>query len=660
MARGLTRAQIGVTEEMVQAFGDIVFELSHNHQIRVGDPIRELDFDAIEKQRAALGLSDAEIADRIGLTRDQVLYIRTVVERRRFRTGHYQRLLELGGGKRFRMERFTPHEERFGYSDAALELRAAMNFDPALVRKYVAEGWWRDDTLAKWLARWAAATPDAPAIQIGGNAISYRELAAQVSRLMAGLGGLGIGRGDVVAVQLANLPEFLISFLAITGLGGVMTTLHMPYRGTEIETLLAHSTARAVICMGRVGDFAAGELMVSLRGKLPSLDHVITVGDPPAGAVAWADLASGERGLDDSERAVASDPFLLLYTSGTTAAPKGVPLSYHNMLSNARVGVPEHKLAADDVILSAAPYSHLFGLYSFQLALCAGTCCLLLPAFSPSGLVEAIAQGRPTALFTAPAHIAACIGGGLFDDADLSSLKLAVVSGSALPAALARDFDARLVEGRVTQLWGMTETQAGLYTRPDDPIDIAATGVGRPSPGTEVRVAEEGGTVAGAGREGELQVRGPLLFPGYLDNPAANEAAFTEDGWFRTGDLAVIDEHGNVSITGRLKDIINRGGVKYNPIDVEELLVDHPKIAQAAIVPVADDVLGERACCFVTLRQPGDGVSLDELCTYLLENNIAKNKLPEFLEVVDEMPLTPTRKIIKGRLKRTATQTRAC
>ena len=654
MARGLTRAQIGVTEAMVEAFGDAVFELSHNKQVRVGDPIRERDFDAVERQRAALGLSDAEIAARIGLTREQVLYIRTAMERRRFRTGHYPRLFDLGGGRRFRMERFTPHAERPGYSDAALGLRDAMRFDPERVEKYVAEGWWRDDTLARWLARWAEATPDAPAIRSAGDAIGYGELAARVARLRSGLAGLGIGRGDVVAMQLPNLPEFLVGLLAVTGLGGVVTTLHMPYRAAEIETLLAHGRARAVICLAEAGDFAAGELMVSLRAKLPLLDHVVTVGDPPPGALAWTDLAAGGGDPGAAGQAVASDPFLLLYTSGTTAAPKGVPLSYHSMLGNARAGIAEHRLAADDVILSAAPYSHLFGLYSFHLALCAGACSLLLPAFSPPALVEAIARGRPTALFTAPAHIAACIDGGLLDGADLSSLRLAVVSGSALPATLARDFDARLGRGRLTQLWGMTETQAGLYTRPDDPIDVAAAGAGRPSPGTEIRVVAEDGAVAAAGREGELQIRGPLLFPGYFDNPAATAAAFTADGWFRTGDLAVIDEAGNVAITGRLKDVINRGGVKYNPADVEAMLAAHPKIAQVAIVPVPDAVLGERACCFVTLRRPQAAVSLEELCAHLLDNGIAKNKLPEFLEVVDEMPLTPTRKVIKGRLRRSA------
>jgi acyl-coenzyme A synthetase/AMP-(fatty) acid ligase len=351
---------------------------------------------------------------------------------------------------------------------------------------------------------------------------------------------------------------------------------------------------------------------------------------------------------------VASDPFLLLFTSGTTSAPKAVPLSYHNMLSNARLGAPEHKLTAADAILSAAPFTHLFGLYSFHVALSVGACNVLLPAFTPPDLAATIAAGRPTALWTAPAHVAACLGMGLFDQHDLTSLKLAIISGSACPPELAHAFAAKAPGCAVTQLWGMTETQGALYTRPGDPLDVSANSAGRPSPGTEVRVADAEDRPLPPGAEGELQVRGCLLFPGYYGNPAANAAAFTADGWFRSGDLAMQDEAGNVRITGRIKDVINRGGVKYNPLDVEALLDKHPQVAQSAIVPMPDPILGEKACAFVVAK-PGAAPTLAELCNYLIEHGIAKIKLPERLEIIDEMPLTPTRKIIKGRLKPTAT-----
>ncbi|MDP6346279.1 MAG: class I adenylate-forming enzyme family protein, partial [Alphaproteobacteria bacterium] len=583
MPRGLTRRQLGVTAETIDSYGQVIFELSHNLQVRHGDPVRELDFTAIAARQADLGLTDRQIADRIGLDEVQVMYIRTVMERRRFRTGHYHRLLELGGGRRFRAERFTPHEDRFQMSEEALRLRAAMAFDPERVRHYVDNGWWAGDTLGGWLARHAEERPERPALLWDGEAMSYGELARRVDSLAGGLHRLGLRKGDVVAVQLPNLPEYLICFLAIARLGAVMTTLYMPHREREFETLLGHSRARAVICLADAGGFAAAACALGLRAGLPNLGWVVALGGAVDGAVPFGDLLDGDPSADAMaiEGPSAADPFLLLYTSGTTASPKAVPHNYHTMLSNARLGLPEHGLGEADILLSAAPFGHLFALYSFHLALCAGAANLLLPAFTPPDLAQAVAAGRPTALFAAPAHIAACIGLGLLEQHDFSSLRLTVLSGSAVPSELARAFAGKLPDCAVTQLWGMTETQAGLYCRPGDGIEVAATSAGGPSPGTEARIVDEDGRALADGEEGELQCRGALLFPGYFDNDDANRAAFTDDGWFRSGDLAVRDAAGNIAITGRIKDIINRGGVKYNPREIEELLDQHHAVQQS-------------------------------------------------------------------------------
>jgi cyclohexanecarboxylate-CoA ligase len=310
------------------------------------------------------------------------------------------------------------------------------------------------------------------------------------------------------------------------------------------------------------------------------------------------------------------------------------------MLGNGRLGAAEHGLTAGDRILCAAPLSHLYGLYSLHCAWALGASTVLLPAFTPPELASAVEKNQPTALWTAPAHLAACRAAGLFDQHDWSSLKMAIVSGSTAAPELVRFFAAKVPGCAVTQLWGMTELQAGLYTRPADPFEMSAATAGRASPGTEVRVSPEG----------ELQVRGPLLFSGYYKNEDYTAQAFTADGWFRSGDLAE-ERNGYFAITGRSKDLINRGGVKFNPLDVELLLDSHPKILQSALVPMPDPILGEKACAFVTLKPGADAVTLNELVDYLLERRIAKNKLPEKLVVIAEMPLTPTRKIIKGRLR---------
>ena len=649
MSRGLSKAQIGVTEAMVESFGETIFRLSHNHQLRRGDPIRLKDFDAIERQRADLGLSDAEISGRIGLSHDQVTFIRNLVERRKIRRNHYQRLLELGGGRRFRAERFTPHEERPGYSEAAMNLRDAMGFDGARAALYLDRGWWSPaDTLSQWLARAASETPDAPAIIGDRQSLSYGELAGRAAALAGGLKALGLGSGDVVAVQLPNRAEYLLSYLAICAIGGVMTTLYVPCRAAEMETLLAHSNARAFIGLDEMGEFKPVQAALDLRDGIPSLEQVIVLGDAPDGACSFAEMASAVP-HDLSDGPVAADPFLLLYTSGTSAQPKGVPLAYQGILGNARLGVPEHGITSGDRILSAAPFGHLYALYSFHLALSAGASTVLLPAFTPPDLARTLEAEAVTVLFAAPAHVAACLGAGLLNADALSRLRLAILSGSAVAPAVAKGLQERMASGHVTQLWGMTETQAGLYTRPGDSIETVAGSAGRPSPGTEVRVVGPDDAVLAAGDEGELHVRGPLLFPGYFNHPDANRDAFSGDGWFRTGDLAVVSADGNVAITGRCKDVINRGGIKYNPRDIEDLLAAHPQIDMAAIVPVPDPVLGERACCCITVA--GDPApTLEAICAYLDENGVAKVGWPERLEVFDAMPLTATRKIIKGKL----------
>ncbi len=653
MARGLTREQIGVTEAMIRTFGEVVFNLSHNYQRREGDPVRLLDWAEIERQREAMGLSDAQIAAKLGLTRNQAMFIRTMEERRRFRTGYYARLLELGGGKRFRLEKFTPHLDRFRYSEAALELRAALAFDPMRVRDYVSRGWWRDDTLTGWLAGHARERPDAPAIVHGENVVSWRALQARAERFAGALYAAGVAKGEVVAVQLPNVAEFLITYLAVCRLGAVLSTIHMPYRATEIESLLKHSRAVAVIGLAQAKDWQPAAAMLALQPTLPDLRTVIALGPRVPGTLSLGEMIDAGDPIDGRtvEPPVAADPFILSYTSGTTAAPKGVPHNYHTLLSNARLSMSEHAVTADDRVLSAAPFTHLYGFYSFHVAMCAGAASVLLPVFTPQDLVSTIARDRPTALWTGPAHIAACRAQGLFEKHDASSLRLAILSGSACPPELVRWFDAALPNCAVTQLWGMTETQAALYSRPTDPIEVSATTAGSVSPGTEARVASAEGGQCARGVEGELQVRGCLLFPGYFNNDEANRTAFTADGWFRSGDLATMDAGGNVAITGRIKDVINRGGVKFNPRDVEDLLDAHPGILQSAIVPMPDPVLGERACAFVTVR-PGAAAqpTLEALCSYLLERGIAKLKLPERLVVVAEMPLTPTRKIVKARL----------
>ena len=646
------RERLGITPEMIEAFGPIIFDLSLNVQDRCGDPVRLLDFAEIERQRAAAGLADHEIAARLGLAADQVTFIRVLLEQRRFKPERYYRLFQLGGGRRFRterdMERDRYNEPQFG-SDG-LAIRNALRFRPEHARRHLEGRHWTADTLITWLQCWVRQTPDAIAIAATDRApVSFGAALDQVERLAAALATLGIRRGDVIAVQLPSTPEFVIIYYAIARVGAVLTTLHVAYGAAEAEPILRHARARAVFCGAASDRSDPPVVFTGLGQRLPTLQHVIVVGPPRPGVLTFETLISSADRAALPPPPVATDVAVMCYTSGTSAAPKAVPHSFQSLLANPKQCLPIFGVKPGDRVLSAAPLSHAFGLYVANVALMGGATFVPLPTFSPSALVHALHYHRPTHLFVAPAHIAALLKTEVLGARQFESLRQVVVSGSYCPPALKRGLEENLANGCVFELWGMTETFAVLLGHPRDPANVRHDWIGRPTPGSESRIADSEGAPLPPNTEGELQVRGCSVFAGYFDNAAANNGIFSEDGWLRTGDLAVMSETGHVRITGRIKDIINRGGVKLNPSDVETLIDQHGAVLQSAIVPVPDPILGERACCCVVLK-PGETLSLDALCTWLQSKGVAKIKWPELLVSIAEMPMTPTRKIIKGAL----------
>ena len=310
----------------------------------------------------------------------------------------------------------TPNQDHFVFSEDALSLRAALAFDPKRAQAYVESGVWRDDTLRSWLQRNAQRKPNAQAVIFAGGVVTYSELEQRVAKIAAGLHGIGVRPGDVVAVQLPNTLEYIESFLAISFLGAVMTTLYLSFRGAELAAQLVHSRAKAMIAPDAIGEFRPPEWALQNRALLPRLANIVVVGEAPAGTIGFEALGNSAAALPtDLPIPDASDPFLLLYTSGTTANPKGVPLNYHQMLTNARFGIGEHDIRPDDIVLSAAPFGHLYALYTVQMALCVGASTLLLPVFTPPEFIKTIETKKPTHLFAGAAHIAACQGAGLLD-----------------------------------------------------------------------------------------------------------------------------------------------------------------------------------------------------------------------------------------------------
>jgi cyclohexanecarboxylate-CoA ligase/acyl-CoA synthetase len=269
--------------------------------------------------------------------------------------------------------------------------------------RFAPETWWREETLRDWVER---VPPGRPAVLGPAGALSYGELHARALALAALLRDRGIGPGDVVAAQLPNGAEFILSYLAAGYVGAVLQTIHMPYRAAEVEPLLRHGCAKAVVCLARTKDFAPAEMMLALQPRVASLRHVIAVGEEvPPGALPFPTTANAAN--EDAFRPKASDRFVLLYTSGTIAAPKGVPIAYKKFLANARLSAAELGITENSVILSAAPFTHLYGLFSVNLALAVGAATAILPVFAPDAFAAALDRYRPTAAFVAPAHMAA-------------------------------------------------------------------------------------------------------------------------------------------------------------------------------------------------------------------------------------------------------------
>jgi len=509
-----------------------------------------------------------------------------------------------------------------------------------------------DDTHWGLIERRAQDTPSGIALLHGGERMSFLQLRERAARLAAGLAALGIGKGDVVAMQLPNIPEFVVTHAAISALGAVTQTVHMAYRRAELGFLLAHSEARAFVCLAHFKDESPATEALALSREISALAHVIALGEKHEGPLFYGDLAASAA-LQRFPEVSADDPFLLLYTSGTTDNPKGVPLDARGFLANARLSVPELEISARDVLLPAAPLSHLYGLWACYLSLYSGAALSLLPVFTPAELAMLVPKHRASCVFAGPAHVKPILDQRLIDAHDFSSVRFVCLSGSTVPPALAEALEAKLAAsgGKTIQLFGMSELQAGSYTRPGDPAKVRHRTAGAAAPGTELRVVDDGDAPVAADAEGRLQVRGAAVFSGYLKNPAATAEAFTGDAWFETGDTARLTAQGELVLTGRVKEIINRGGVKYSPIDVETIIERVPGVARSAIVPYADATLGQRACVFVQVAPGAAAPSLNAITRALDAAGVAKFKWPERLELIDALPLTPTQKVMRGRLR---------
>ena len=493
---------------------------------------------------------------------------------------------------------------------------------------------------------------------------------------------LGVRPGERVAYQLANCLEFVVVSLATLRIGAVCCPLMPIFREREVAFCLRRSGARVLVVPDEArGRNPAAEIASLVReasifhGDLPlRLEHVIVsasgrrshalpVADNDDGAVQWLRLEETlERIAPDAAAldARASDPnaiVQLLFTSGTSGEPKGV-LHRNDVLMRAAAMEVEHLgLGAGDRIYVPSPLAHQTGfLYGMWLAIVMGVPQIVQPVWNPSRALRALNDWDGTFVQAATPFLADLVKAVEDGEPPPAALRIFVATGAAVPRSLA-ERATRILGTAVCGAWGTTESCLGSLSAPGDEAAKVWGTDGRALRGIRLRIADAEGRVLPPGAEGHFEVESPTMFEGYADRPEWTAAAYTPDGWFRTGDLGVLDESGYVRITGRVRDVINRGGEKIPVAEVEQLLSDHPAVAEVAIVAMPDPRLGERACAFVVLRRNGS-LDFERMQHYLDACQVAKHYWPERLEIVAELPRTPSGKVQKYVLRERAASMR--
>jgi acyl-CoA synthetase (AMP-forming)/AMP-acid ligase II len=523
---------------------------------------------------------------------------------------------------------------------------------PAMASRWRGAGLWGDETLATALARWVRTTPDREALTDGTRRLTYRELADGIDRMAARLRALGTGKGDVVTIQLPNWVEFAYVFFALERIGAVAVTVSVDFRSRELEYIMRFADAKMLVCCGEFRSFDHRAMAAGLQSRLPSLVRAAIVrGAPLAGMVTLDDTGdAGGAPAGFAPAATDADAVMrMAFTSGTTGNPKGVMHSHNTTLAAARILNGDLGLSSGDVMLIWLPLGLNWGYLTLVQSVLAGARAVLLDRFRPAAALDLIERERVSYIPTAPASLTSILQEPDLARRDLSSLRIVVSGGASAPVETIRAWR-RAAPGALLELLGMLETGYQAYTRATDDPERVAGSVGVPASHMGLRLVDAGGNDVARGEEGEICCDGPSVHLGYHNNPAANAEAFLPDGWFRSGDLGVIDADGRLRIVGRLKEMINRGGQKFFPREIEEILYTHPKVLYAAVVGVPDARLGERNCLCLVPR-PGEPPTLADLLGFL-GDSIATYKLPERLELFTEFPFTPTGKIQRHALVR--------
>jgi len=513
-------------------------------------------------------------------------------------------------------------------------------------------GLWKDITLGQMLEQTALRLPDKLALVHGERRINYRELFADSERLARRLAATGLRPLDRVVMQIHNVPEFVLTFFALLRIGVIPVMALAPHRHNELGHFVRHAGARALFVSGRVRDFDHRQMADELRPECPTLEQVFVAGDALPGQRSLTrmledDAAPEAAGLP---RVDPGEVALMLLSGGTTALPKLIPRTHNDYVLNAEASGRVARIDESTVMLAILPLGHNYNLASPGILACFanGGTVVLAPGHTAEAVFPLIERHRVTLVPAAVPLVTSWLNSEVPGRHDLGSLRIVQNGGARLAPELRR---------RVREQWGCIPQE--IYGTAEGLINIvpadASDELMMESSGTpvcdedEIKVVDLDGNELPDGEAGELLTRGPYTIRGYYNAPQTNAAAFTPDGFYRMGD--VVRKSGRYLFTeGRRKDLINRGGEKISSDEVENLILKHPAVDACCVVAMPDPVFGEKACAFVVL-QPGGALTLPQLGEFLLAQRIAKFKLPERLEIVERLPVSPAGKILRRELR---------
>ncbi|WP_316519984.1 AMP-binding protein [Kitasatospora brasiliensis] len=513
------------------------------------------------------------------------------------------------------------------------------------------------DTIGENLDRAVRAFPERDALVDRATARrwTYAELAADVDALALGLLELGIAKGDRVGIWAPNCAEWTLTQYATAKLGAILVTVNPAYRAHELEYVLNQAGIRLLVAAERFKTSDYARMIEEVRPRCNELESVLLLGSPAWDAV----LATGKRAdasrLAERQAELApDDPINIQYTSGTTGFPKGATLSHHNILNNGYFVGELLDYSEQDRICIPVPFYHCFGMVMGNLAATSHGACMVIPApsFEPGATLAAVAAERCTSLYGVPTMFIAELADPAFESYDLTSLRTGIMAGSPCPAEVMKEVIGRMGMAQVSICYGMTETSpVSTQTRGDDPVERRVATVGRVGPHLEVKVVDPvTGLTVPRGEPGELCTRGYSVMLGYWGEPERTAEAVDAARWMHTGDLAVMDESGYLAITGRIKDMVIRGGENLYPREIEEFLYTHPDILDIQVIGVPDAKYGEELMAWIRMREGAEPLTAEAVREYCT-GRLAHFKIPRYVHVVEEFPMTVTGKIRKVEMR---------